>query len=40
MIDTMLFAEEQDIPGILLLIDFEKTYDLISWNYIEKVRLL
>ena len=27
----MLFEEERDIPGILLLVDFEETYDLISW---------
>jgi hypothetical protein len=29
--------EEQDIPGILLLIDFEKAFDSISWMFIESV---
>jgi hypothetical protein len=28
------FTEENDIPGILLLIDFEKVFDSISWSFI------
>jgi hypothetical protein len=28
--DVLHFTEEQDIPGILLLIDFEKAFDSIS----------
>lgn len=27
--------EEQDIPGILLLVDFEKAFDTIEWSFIE-----
>ena len=35
--DILHFTEEQDIPGILLLIDFEKAFDSISWIFIEIV---
>jgi hypothetical protein len=30
-------TEEQDIPGILLLVDFEKAFHSISWMFIESV---
>jgi hypothetical protein len=26
------FTEENDIPGLLILIDFEKAFDSISWD--------
>ena len=32
-----MYTEEHDIPGILLLIDFEKAFDSISWSFIESV---
>jgi hypothetical protein len=32
----MHYTEEEDIPGLLLLIDFEKAFDTVSWNFIEK----
>jgi hypothetical protein len=32
--DIMHFTEE-DIPGLLLLLDFEKAFDTISWNFIQ-----
>ena len=35
--DILHFTEENDIPGILLLIDFEKAFDSISWTFIEQV---
>ena len=35
--DILHFTEEHDIPGILLLIDFEKSFDSISWMFIESV---
>ena len=35
--DILHFTEEQDIPGFLLLIDFEKAFDSISWMFIESV---
>lgn len=32
--DVMKFTEEQHIPGLLLLIDFEKAFDSLSWNFL------
>ena len=32
----MNFTECNNIPGLLLLIDFEKAFDTISWNFIHK----
>ena len=34
--DIMKFTEEQQIPGLILLIDFEKSFDSLSWNYLHK----
>jgi hypothetical protein len=28
--------EEDDIPGLLLLIDFEKVFDTVEWSFIDK----
>ena len=33
--DILPYTEEHDIPGILLLIDFEKAFDSISWTFID-----
>jgi hypothetical protein len=30
-------TEENDIPGLLLLIDFEKAFDFISWDFLLSV---
>ena len=35
--DLLHITEELDIPGLLLVIDFEKSYDSISWKFIGKV---
>ena len=35
--DTMQFTEENDIPGMLLMVDFEKAFDSVSWPFINKV---
>lgn len=35
--DLMLLTEEQNIPGLLLLVDFEKTFDTLSRLFINKV---
>jgi hypothetical protein len=32
----MQYTEEENIPGLLLLIDFEKAFDSISWSFIQK----
>ena len=35
--DIMQYAKEYNIAGLILLIDFEKAYDSISFKYITKV---
>lgn len=35
--DIMNFTEEENLPGFLLIIDFEKAFDLISWEFIQDV---
>ena len=30
----MDYTEEQNISGLLLLIDFEKAFDSVSWSFI------
>lgn len=32
----MYYTEQNDIPGLLMLIDFEKAFDTISWSFISK----
>ena len=32
--DILHITDEQDIPGLLLIIDFEKAFDSISWKFI------
>lgn len=34
--DLMKFTDEHHIPGLLLLIDFEKAFDSLSWNFLYK----
>ena len=34
--DLMQFTEERNIPGLLLMIDFEKAFDSVSWQFIDK----
>lgn len=35
--DLMNYTEEENIPGLLLIIDFEKAFDSISWQFIYHV---
>lgn len=35
--DVMFYCEKENIPGILLLIDFEKAFDSVAWSFINKV---
>ena len=32
--DILQYTEEKDIPGLLLLIDFEKAFDTVSWDFL------
>ena len=34
--DVMKFTEEQKIPGLIMLINFEKAFDSLSWNFLHK----
>ena len=34
--DMLQYTEENDIPGLLILIDFEKAFDSLSWSFIHK----
>ena len=34
--DMLQHTEQNDIPGLLLLIDFEKAFDSLSWSFIQK----
>ena len=33
----MYYTEEKRIPGLLILIDFEKAFDSVSWKFLYKV---
>ena len=35
--DIMQYTEENNIPGLLLSVDFENTFDSVSWSFIYKV---
>ena len=35
--DLLHYTEEENKPGLLLLIDFEKAFDSVSWKFIDKV---
>ena len=35
--DILQITDTLDIPGVLLIIDFEKAFDSILWKFIKKV---
>ena len=34
--DILLYTEKEQTPGLLLMIDFEKAFDSVSWSSIQK----
>ena len=34
IMDIMDFTDKEDIPGLLLFIDFEKTFDSLNWDFL------
>ena len=34
--DIMHYTELNDVPGLLMLIDFEKAFDTVSWKFIQE----
>ena len=36
IIDIMSFTKTQNIPGLAVFLDFEKAFDSIEWNYLQK----
>ena len=35
--DLLCYTEKEQIPGLLMLIDFEKAFDTVSWQFIYQV---
>lgn len=35
--DILFEADSQNIPGLLLLIDFQQAFDFVSWTFIDKL---
>ena len=35
--DVSFFTQKNNMPGILLSVDFEKAFDSINWNFMFKV---
>lgn len=36
LIDLIQYTNERIVPGVVLLLDFEKAFDSISWNFIRR----
>ena len=34
--DTIVYTENEDIPGMLFTVDFEKAFDSVSWSFLQK----
>ena len=34
--DLMVYTEQKNIPGLLMLVDFEKAFDSVSWKFLYK----
>ena len=38
--DLMFYLEKENFPGILVFLNFQKAFDTIEWNYLEKALAL
>ena len=36
ILDIMEYTKHKDIPGVAVFLDFEKAFDSVEWNYIQK----
>ena len=36
LLDIIEYADANNVPGTLFFIDFEKAYDKLEWNYVQK----
>ena len=36
ILDIMEYTKYKDIPGVAVFVDFEKAFDSVEWNYIQK----
>ena len=34
--DIMPYTESNDVPGLLMLIEFEKAFDTVFWKFIQE----
>ena len=34
--DVLLYTETEKIPGLLLMVDFERAFHSVSWSFIQK----
>ena len=34
--DTLSYANQHQIPGLLLMVDFDKAFDNVAWSFIDK----
>ena len=34
--DTLLYASKHHVPGLLLMVDFEKAFDSVAWSFTEQ----
>jgi len=34
--DMLLYTNKHQVPGLLLMVDFEKAFDSVAWSCIEK----
>ena len=35
--DTIVYTEAEEIPGLLIIVDYAKAFDTIEWNFIDEV---